>query len=182
MDLILLGGRNLNQQQWIREVERELAPHFAATHVLDYQHWKRGVVEEDVVGEAENLAALVDSLQGEYAIFGKSMGTLVAAETIRQGRITPQYCIFVGVPFKFPLSHHDNEARLSYFAGYETPTLVVQNPDEKYMRPKQVRETFDRLKIKNCDVITGTGGIHSYDATSLPLFVCNYVDSRVGVR
>lgn len=179
MRLLLLGGKSLDQQQWIREVERELAPHFAATHVLDYNHWREGTSVEDIPHEVESLLSLADSISREYVLFGKSMGTLVAAEAIRQGRVNPRYCIFAGVPFRPEPSHPDNQARFSYFAGYETPTLVLQNPDERFMRPEQLRRAFDKLGIKDCEIVPGTGGIHSYDAASLPQLVENYVRGKL---
>ncbi|MEK6920509.1 MAG: alpha/beta hydrolase, partial [Nanoarchaeota archaeon] len=145
INIILLGGRNLEQQRWIREVERELSPYFAATHVLDYQHWKRGVVEEDIPAEIANLAALVDSLEGkEYAVFGKSMGTFVTAEAIRQRRINPRYCVFAGTPIISPFSEALNETHRikELFQRYETPTLFIQNFDERFMRPAELDDTL----------------------------------------
>ncbi len=169
MELILLGGRNLDQQYWIREVENNLSLGFAATHVLDYGHWKRGVVEEDVVEEAENLAALVDSLQGEYAIFGKSMGSLVTAEAIKQGWIHSSFCLFAGTPIKSPLAHEDNRTRrIEYlFRGYQTPTLFLQNLDEKFMKPDALEKTLESLGVQNFEVAPFSGKGHSYSARHL---------------
>ncbi len=182
-DLILLGGRNLRQQSWIREVETAFSPYFAATHVLDYQHWKQGTVEEDVPNEAENLITLIESLgtEREYAIFGKSMGMLVTADAIKQGRIHPRFCVFAATPIKYPLSHEDNGMRRieSLFQDYETPTLFIQNPDEKYMKPRELEETLKGFGARNFQVVEGTGGVHSYAAWSLVGLVREYILRKV---
>ncbi len=180
-DIILLGGESKKHEQWIREVETILSPYFSGTHVLMYTHWTEGSSTTNVPHEVGKLVGLVQSLPvgKEYAIFGKSIGTIITVEAIRQGRISPKFCIFAGVPIKYPVSHSDNYARLASFQRYETPTLVIQNPDERFMNPVQLRETFDLIGVRNCEVIAGVGGEHSYAVTSLSALVHDYVVSKV---
>jgi len=70
--------------------------------------------------------------------------------------------------------------RVEYlFSGYQVPTLFIQNPDEKYMRPAELEETLKGLGAKNFHVVHGSGGVHSYVANSLFNLAREYLLVRV---
>jgi hypothetical protein len=74
MNLVLLGGLNPSNKEWIEEVHDSLQSSFDEVAVLHYAHWQRGDREMDIPGEMDRLVETTSSWT-DFAVFAKSAGT-----------------------------------------------------------------------------------------------------------
>jgi predicted alpha/beta-hydrolase family hydrolase len=124
MHLILLPGNAPCNEPWIRQVEQQLRPHFHSIEVLTYDHWRTG---EPIINIDQEVAKLQKCTQShsEYIIFAKSAGVLVTTKAMSEHKISPQQCIFIGVPLDWAKSNNFNIPK--WIKSVNAPTLVIQH-------------------------------------------------------
>ena len=115
----------------------------------------------DRQAEVDKLKTIIQSENRPYAIIAKSAGTGIAVETIaNQNTRKPTYCVFSGLPItnkktsKFGLIDH--------LPGYDIPTTIIQNPNERFIHPSQLEEHLKDINVTNTTIQLGKGNSHSY--------------------
>ncbi len=162
--IVLAGNSKRSNERWIEELGDALSPYFEETVVIQYNHWSAGG-DIDFEGEKVKLERTIRETTGDYAIIAKSVGVGITTALIQDGKSRPKYCVFVGIPLrKDGTSIFDLETTLE---GYAVPTTVLQNHNERFMKPDQLRDALARLHVTNCDVITGKGNEHKYTVTEI---------------
>jgi hypothetical protein len=99
--LIILPGNSLKNKAWGELMLAEYAAQFDSAFMLEYDHWESGEANIDFRKEEEKLRALGATLPAETEIIlmAKSAGSLLAFLAIHHGAITPNHCVFFGIPF-----------------------------------------------------------------------------------
>ncbi len=128
MKLILMSGNSLKNREWIYLVENALKPLFSQTYVMVYEHWAQAQPMADIDLEAAKLATLAQSFNEDYAIFAKSIGSVITLKDIVAGKIAPQQLVITGLPLNLI-----NELGLDiadWLKSLTMPTLIIQNSDD----------------------------------------------------
>jgi len=142
MNLILLGGNSINNKKWIEDVESCLKPLFQSTTIINYAHWKAGEGMIDLDKEKEKLAQTAKNLDG-YIIFAKSAGSLVTVKAIFEKLISPQKCIFAGIPLNW--ARKSNFDINAWYKDYSIPTITIQHANDPLASSKELSEFLSQL-------------------------------------
>ncbi len=99
--LIVLPGNSLKNKAWGELMLAEYATQFDSAFMLEYDHWESAEATINFTKEEEKLRAHVVTLPAdtEVVLMAKSAGSLLAFLAIWHGAITPNYCVFFGIPF-----------------------------------------------------------------------------------
>jgi predicted alpha/beta-hydrolase family hydrolase len=164
MQLILLGGNAPENEPWVRDIEKKLKGYFDSTYVFTYEHWETGVPLIDIDNEVLRLSKYVERI-GPYIIFAKSAGSLVVAKAIKEGKISPKKCIFVGIPLDW--ARTNNFDAPNWISGVRTPTLVIQHTNDPFATSEQIKLLFSKLRLINIILRAIPGDDHSYNKINL---------------
>lgn len=157
--IILPGESKQSNKQWVKNLGRALQSQFEETTVIDYDHWN-SATEVNFDQEKSKLERIIQNMTEPYAIIAKSMGTAIAATLITEEKARPEYCVFAGLPLqKDETSKYELETALK---GYNIPTIILQNQDERFIKPEQLRAILAKLQATHCTVIIGQGSEHRY--------------------
>jgi hypothetical protein len=160
MNLVLLGGVNPHNQEWLRDVEKTLSPLFDSCLVQDYAHWTSATPQIDLEHELGILRHRVRDLE-PYAIFAKSAGVVLTLKGIAEKTLHPQACLFVGTPLAFAIKHgHQLDQWLKHL---NVPTVFAQNAHDPTGSYHEL-ERFLRqhLQVPHYKVIELPGETHDY--------------------
>ena len=126
MNLILMSGNSLRNRDWIYQVEKALKPLFSQTYVNVYDHWAKSQPMADIQLEADKLAKLANSMDREYTIFAKSIGSVITLQDIAEAKIKPAYLVITGLPLNLV---DELNLPLEQWLLYtrDIPTLIIQN-------------------------------------------------------
>ena len=175
--LILLTGNSEKTKPWIEEVARTLQPLFSSTTVQYYDHWGKGpdaLIDIDV--ELTTLERTVAPLK-HYALLGKSAGCLVILKGIREGRLRPAFCIFLGLPVTWArANNHPIDAYLDY---YKIPTLFLQKDHDPAIGADELTLLLKEKHAQHHHLVSFPGNDHHYEdlqllKQSLQAFMENY--------
>ena len=158
MKLILLGGNSKSNQKWIEKIENELKDSFDSTEIQYYAHWKNNSPMIDFDIELERLAK--DKKQ-QYSIFAKSAGILLALKGIKNKIISPEYCIFVGMPINW--ARENNIDFDSLFENYSIRTVFIQKSEDPVFSSNELQIFLKQKKVKNYVFVKVKGNNHDYD-------------------
>jgi len=159
MNLILLGGNSIDNKKWIENVESCLKPLFQSTTIINYDHWQTGESMINLDKEKEKLAEIAKNL-GEYIIFAKSAGSLVTVKAVFEKLISPQKCIFAGVPLKW--ARKSNFDVDTWYKDYSIPTIAIQHTNDPLASSKELSEFLTQLS-KTVKVEELTDDTHDYN-------------------
>jgi hypothetical protein len=159
MNLILLGGNSIDTKKWIETVETHLKPLFKSTTVLYYDHWQSGEWMLNLDREKEKLVALTKGMDG-YVIFAKSAGSLVTVKAIYEKPISPNKCIFVGIPLKWARKNDFDVD--TWYKNYSIPTLAIQHTDDPFSSSQDLSKFLSPL-TNTVKIEAIPGDTHDYD-------------------
>ena len=160
MNLILLGGNGIDNKTWIEKVEASLKPLFESTKTIYYDHWQSGEWMINLDKEKEKLSEIAKD-DGAYVIFAKSVGSLVAVKAIAEKLISPQKCIFVGVPLKW--ARKNNFDIDSWYQNFPTPTMVIQHSNDPFATSKESLDFFSEKSAQHIKFEELPGDTHDYN-------------------
>ena len=171
MKLILLGGNNVHNREWIESVRNKFSDLFDESVVLIYEHWKSEGKVLDRTKEIEKLSKIAGR---ETVIFAKSAVIGLTLQAILEMKIKPKKCIFVGLPLNW---EEVNRNELSpYFIDYKIPTLFIQAEKDPYASFSDVKKFLDKNKVKNCELKEVAGEDHDYlDVDELKIIVKEFL-------
>ncbi|MGI5841449.1 MAG: hypothetical protein ACOX6N_04500 [Patescibacteria group bacterium] len=142
MNLILLGGNSIDNKKWIEAVEICLKPLFQSTIIIDYDHWQTGEWMINLDKEKEKLALTAKNYD-QYMIFAKSAGSLVAIKAIYEKLISPQKCVFAGIPLNWAKkSNFDID---TWYKDYSISTLAIQHTNDPLASSKELSDFLNQL-------------------------------------
>jgi hypothetical protein len=158
MDLLLLGGYSAHNQPWLNDVEQTLKPLAGQTMRHEYAHWQNG---GDMDIDVELSGATDKSKQlSEYAIFAKSIGTVVAAKGIGQNQLKPTTCIFVGLPLNTIQQRYPEF--INWLKPSKVPIVFVQNSGDPAGHAADVRNFIAASGLEGYSFIELPGDKHEY--------------------
>ena len=176
MNLILLGGNNWRNKGWIEEVEKALKPDFDQTWVQYYDHWQVGPALIDMEVEMEKLVKKAAGF-GEYIIFGKSAGPILAMRAIKERGLRPGKCVFVGTAVSWG-EKQGFEAE-KWLEGYAVRTLFIQRAEDQVMTAGELREALNRKGVTNYKFTELPGRSHHYeDIFGLRMMVKEFAEGK----
>lgn len=173
MDLILLPGNSIENKEWIEDVECAVSSDFNTTHVQYYDHWEKGGKVIDLDVETGKLTKMTDSL-GEYVIFAKSAGVILALKGIAEGKINPAKCIFAGtaVPFALRLGFDIKK----WLGSCSVQSLFIQKEFDPAISFEDLTALLKTSGVKNYEVLKVSGSDHYYgDIVFLKKTVVNFM-------
>lgn len=159
MKTLILGGNSPRHYKWIRALGTylESCGHKVVLH--DYKHWSTG---EKTANIDDEIAAIATLMRGEhdYAVIGKSVGTVITALATARGKLTPQRCVLLGIPYEgIAGATADFLPSLNALPG----TVIFQNTDDPYGGAAVIRDHV--LSQTDNDAITfieTPGDTHDY--------------------
>lgn len=176
MNLILLPGNSAANREWIDEVERVFSPHFENVYTQYYDHWFVGDGNRilDLDAELEKVVTQTEEFD-KYVIFAKSAGALVALKGIYEGLLSPEVCLFAGLPKGwadeqgFPLDE--------WLLTYATPTLFIQQRQDPAMFAENLETYLEDLGVTHHEISVVPGASHAYnDVVDLYARVKEFID------
>ncbi|MBI3032946.1 hypothetical protein HYY69_05705 [Candidatus Woesearchaeota archaeon] len=169
MDVIILGGMSKkSNQQWVEYLTAALQSSFpnAAYHTIRYDHWNTSDQDFDRDKEENKLEEEIAQITGDYVVVAKSVGSIITLDAAVSGRIQPKFSVLMGFPLydSFDVNKNVQEKYAQLLQGYQVPSLIIQNPDERYIHPQPLRDLLAVLGVRNTTVVEGYGGKeHSYN-------------------
>ncbi len=122
MNALILGGESPRHQTWVRQVADALRLPFEKVVFVDYKHWPEKA-ETDIAHEINAASEAARDL-GEYVVIAKSIGTAITALAIKDGKLRPVRCVFLGFPLRGIVRRM--AAEQEWLADLP-PTVFVQN-------------------------------------------------------
>jgi len=160
MDLILLSGNSACTKEWIASVEEELKELFDSTYIHDYNHWKTGEKNINLNYEVEKLSEYLKDKKN-YIIFAKSAGAVLVLRAVSEGKISPEKCMFVGIPLNWcnKLDIPFNK----WIKNYKIPTYFVQKTKDPYLNSGELKKIIKENDVENFKLIEISGEDHHYE-------------------
>lgn len=158
MNVLILGGNSIRHKQWVRDAQAALAPYFDEVRFADYKHWETGDELADVPYEINAAHALVTGWD-DYAVVGKSVGTIIAALGHAKGALKAKRYILLGIPYSGVAgTAPEFEPSLRTLPS----TVVLQNTNDPYGSAGDVRARLDKLALPSLRLIETPGDTHDY--------------------
>lgn len=166
MNLVIASGESLRSKVWAeQEVIPALTPYFDRIELLEYEHWQLRRGETDLDGEARELARLAESIGSPYAIFAKSIGTIVTLKAIKEYDLKPEQATFVGMPLEWM---YQQEVPVDdWLAGLDVHSLFVQNMNDPAAGYGQVRRRLHDREVENYSLLELPGNTHDYEVSAI---------------
>lgn len=158
MNVIVLGGKNPQQYEWVREVREALE--FAGLPVVlhDYAHWLRGEREIDFEAELDAVAELATVQDDGYIVVAKSIGCVLGVISIARGALKPSACLLLGLPLK---TAKTNAELVSALASLPT-TIFAQNEQDPLGSYEDVKAFARPLVPATTAFVPLPGDSHDY--------------------
>ncbi|MGH9856784.1 MAG: hypothetical protein ACRD4B_02970, partial [Acidobacteriota bacterium] len=145
MNIILLGGNNIGNKQWLDNITIAFTPHFDSLYVHQYRHWTTGEELIDIDLELSELSKKLPTKP--YMIAAKSAGVLLALKGIQEQVLAPQKCIFFGTPI--PWAKKNNFETDKWVQQYTVPTLFIQQTHDPILPFNDLQDYLQQTNIKN---------------------------------
>lgn len=141
--LIVLPGNSPRNKEWGEGCAKHFAKHFAVVYVAEYEHWATGVKWIDLAREEDRLRPYVATLSSdtEVYVFAKSIGSILAVNSIAHGAVAPNGCAFFGMPLDHavPEVWHGSAEPLTSLTG---PTIIFHNDADPTTSYEYTRKTL----------------------------------------
>lgn len=160
MDLLLLGGNSTSNKPWIYSVRDTLTPSFVASRVHEYAHWESGETFINFDQELSTLPKEV-AILSKYVVFAKSVGTVLAAQAIRDKLLSPEQCIFVGLPLTLIKKY--GYAFTEWLQDYHLPATFIQNEYDPLGSYNAMKNYLRENGLDQCLCIEFPGDTHEYN-------------------
>ncbi len=129
MHLILLGGNNKKNKDWVKDVEKSLKEYFDTSHVHEYKHW---TTDEEMIEIEHEIKQLMSHIKEKdeknYVIFAKSAGAILTLKAISEKKLNPIKCIFAGITINW--ARESGMPIDEWVKGYSIPTLYFQKTSD----------------------------------------------------
>jgi len=157
--LILLPGNDPSTKNWIEKIKLNLRSLFSESVAQYYNHWSKSNMIDLNVEEDR----LINNLKNkkDYYIFAKSVGILVALKAIKEEKITPKKCIFLGFPYAWAKNNLIDPNTL--IKDYSIPTIFIQNYSDPFCSSNNLKKILSFNSVSNHKLIVLKGNTHDYE-------------------
>lgn len=162
MDLIILGGNNRSPENraWVSDLANILKPYFTSIYPHSYHHWQTKDKVIDLNYEIKAINNIIKEKQ-EYIILGKSAGVILTLKGIYSGVLSPNKCIFIGIPVRWSQKHNFNVG--TWLRDFSVPTLFIQESYDPVMLTKDLRKYLKEISVTNYELSEIPGNDHDYE-------------------
>lgn len=172
MNLIILPGNSPLHKTWtpiiheliLRISKETLKALFEEIVEVSYDHWETNQPLLNFDLELEKVVKLVNTEKfksNNYAIFAKSVGTLITLKGIFDKNLNPAKCVFLGVPLTFAKENKYNYE--AWLKNYSVETLFIQQKDDPYCSFEDLKTQLQNLNVTNFSLKEVEGNNHHYD-------------------
>ncbi len=167
MQLVMLSGNSRRNQTWIYEARNELGHLFDSTYVQDYGHWHTGAEWINLDYELAVLQQNTASFSKSYAVFAKSIGTVLATQALAREFIQPRFMLFLGIPLGYIKDSYPQFREV--LADNKVPLTIIHNDQDTVGSAAEVKALLDEKLAERGDYnfITTPGDTHDYEDFSL---------------
>lgn len=156
MNLVLFSGNSYRNRDYAYEVKSHAEDLFEYVYIQEYRHWKTGNQLIDIAYE-EVAAGHKTAKLKPYIVFAKSIGTALTLKAIADGVLTPERCVFVGLPIT---SIAETQLPLNEWLSKVTmPITIIQNSHDPY---GSYADVVQYLKNTDCIIIENPSDTHDY--------------------
>ena len=148
-------------KEWVEKVAGELKDLFDSTSVQNYKHWQDDTGLIDINHELDILIKDVQNMEGNYAIFAKSAGTLVTMKGISDGVLKPKFCVFTGVPFKW--AQEQGIPVNDWINALQRNVLILQKTHDPVLGYQELKDFLGEHGIKDITIIEIQRNNHHYE-------------------
>ena len=172
MDLIFLAGESSKNKEWVEKVEDVLKPFFGKTKIQYYKNWETDA-NVDFEHEFDFLKNNIKSFSS-YAVFAKSVGTVLALKGVYEKVLAPKKCIFLGTALNWAKRvGFDPDLWLRH---YSVPTLFIQKEYDPAFNFNGLEKALREKKVKNYKTIKIPGDDHYYgDLEQIKLLIMEFI-------
>lgn len=129
--LLVLSGNNVKNQGWGEACAEFFRVDFDMVFYPHYDHWDTEGKDIDIEVE---LRKIKETVQGtgehdDWYIIAKSIGSVLALLAVEQGIISPEKCVFFGMPLK--IAEAEVTKDWSYLRDFSVPTLAFHNDNDQ---------------------------------------------------
>jgi hypothetical protein len=127
--LLVVPGNSQRNKAWGEAAAQHFLEWFDVIYVQNYNHWSTGEERINFADEIEKIDVTVTDNQnevGEWYVFAKSVGSLLALEAFADGVIDPKRAVFFGMPLDMAAKdiYAEDWSALSEFT---VPSLAFHN-------------------------------------------------------
>ena len=163
MKIVILGGNSQRHYDWIRKLGGYLETQGHQIILHDYEHWATGASTANIEGELARLAGRVAD-QDDYAVIGKSIGTVITALGVARGVLHPSRCVLMGIPYQgIAGATPDFEQSLEQLPK----TVILQNEHDPLGSAEMVSLRLGMVKNDTLTLVVTPGDTHDYIDFSL---------------
>lgn len=125
--LLILPGNSIKNRVWGDTCLQSFQEWFDVSIMQEYLHWGTSQTELDLEAELDRLRRMMVDMSDDvkWYIFAKSIGSVLALKAIEGGIISPQKCVFFGMPLNIVTKLYGEE--WSYFTTFNRPALAFHN-------------------------------------------------------
>lgn len=163
MNIIILAGNSLENYKWAEQLKTAL-DNSAEVSIQDYSHWKSGDKFIDMPKEQKKLIEIANDLD-HYIILAKSIGVILAIQSICEQKIKPLKCIFVGTAFNW--AKENNYQIEQWLSDYFIETLFIQNEHDPAISFEELKSIISKNNIVNHQLVKLPGDNHKYNANTI---------------
>ena len=165
MNIILLGGNNKSNKEWIESVKDSVADLFENQEVLYYSHWDSQEKKDiDMDLEVIRLKELSEKL-GDFIIFAKSAGALLTLKALKMKQINPQKVILAGIPGNWAKENsYDFE---NWLENLDQEITFIQQEKDPMFYAEELQGVLETKSLKNYKLVKSEGESHNYDDLNL---------------
>jgi hypothetical protein len=128
--LLVLAGNSVKNREWGEACAEFFRADFDMVFYPHYDHWSTG---GQVINLEVELQKVKETVQGagepdDWYIFAKSIGSVLALLAVEQGIISPERCVFFGMPLK--IAEAEVTKDWSYLSEFFVPTVAFHNDND----------------------------------------------------
>ena len=160
MNVIILGGNSIKNQEWVLEVARHLKAKFHTVYPHIYEHWQSGSNFIDLDHEAKALRK-ADVFNGEYLVIAKSVGCVLTLKLTSEYSLNPAACVLLGFPLAV-IQQADAWPVSDWLANLKCKTTFVQNDEDPVGSHEEVQAYLAEYGLQGKEVLAWKGATHDY--------------------
>ncbi len=159
MRIVLLGGNSPTNISWLEGIEAELKKEYGDVFSHRYIHWDTNAPLINLDKELENLQKELKNAE-QYVIVAKSAGALLTLKGVRERKLAPAACVFMGTAILWGREKgFDVDVWLK---GYSVPTLFVHKSGDPAIAPSALEVLLKESGSQNYKLHVITGNEHEY--------------------
>lgn len=149
--LLVLAGGSLRNKVWGEACVNYFKNQFDVTFLIHYDHWESGESNINFETELEKIAQRVKEAgeEGEWYIYAKSIGSILALKAVDKGLIVPTKCVFFGMPFSVVMDTVV-KSEFQVITSFSVNTLAIHNLED----PTAIFDVTKKIVEQNMPTVT----------------------------